>query len=382
MKAENRLKLKRLSLKGFKSINSDGQEIEFGDITVLLGANGAGKSNLVSFFSLLNHMTSGGLQNWVAKSGYANSILFYGIKKTTRMEASLVFESETDRDVYDFTLSHAAGGTLIISEEKVMYEKIKGSYGKPYEKVLDFGLKESTMSTRLEQTRENQPIIVLSQVLKGCRVFQFHDTSSTARVRNECYIEDNRYLKSDGGNLSAYLFNLQNNYPKYYDRIVRHIVAVVPQFKDFVLKPAAANNKNIFLDWIGHDDDYIFGPHQLSDGSIRFMCLCVLLLQPQELLPSVMIIDEPELGLHPSAIAKLAGMIKNASKHAQVILATQSPSLVDEFDLDSVVVVERNPIDGSSNYEKPPVDRLAQWIEAYSLSELWEKNVLKGQPVG
>lgn len=378
MSDNNRLKLKSLYVKGFKSINNEGENIEFNDITVLLGANGAGKSNLVSFFSLINYMTSGGLQNWVAKNGFANSILFYGVKNTTRIEASLRFESDNIEDEYEFILSHAAGDNMIITEEKVTYRKKNNPT--PYVKTLDFGVKESTLSTKLESTKENKPIIVLSRILRSCRVFQFHDTSLTAHVRNKSYIEDNRYLKSDGGNLSAFLYNLQMNFPKYYDRIVRHLNSVIPQFKNFALRPSTGNDKYIGLDWISYNDDYLLGPHQISDGSIRFMCLSTLLLQPKELMPSVIIIDEPELGLHPSAISKLSGMIKIASKNSQIILATQSPNLVDNFSLDDIIVVERNPDDGSSNFKKLDEDKLSQWLDEYTLSELWEKNVIGGQP--
>lgn len=378
MPDSNRLKIKSLSVKGFKSINNEGENISFNDITVLLGANGAGKSNLVSFFSLINYMTSGGLQKWVAEHGFANSILFYGVKNTTRIEASLRFESDDFEDEYAFILSHAAGDKMIINEEKVTYKK-KG-FSKPYVKILDFGVKESTLSTRLENTKENRPIIVLSSILRSCRVFQFHDTSLTAHMRNKSYVEDNRYLRSDGGNLSAFLYNLQLNFPKYYDRIVRHLNAVIPQFKDFALRPSTENNKYIGLDWISYNEDYLLGAHQISDGSIRFMCLSTLLLQPKELMPSVIIIDEPELGLHPSAIAKLSGMIKIASKNAQIILATQSPNLVDNFDLDDIIIVERNPVDGSSNFKKLDEEKLSQWLDEYTLSELWEKNVIGGQP--
>lgn len=173
---------------------------------------------------------------------------------------------------------------------------------------------------------------------------------------------------------------ISNKYPKYYDRIVRHLQSVIPQFSKFVLKPSLQNDKYINLDWKGYDPDYTLGPHQISDGSLRFMCLTALLLQPKELLPNVIIIDEPELGLHPSAIAKLAGMIKIASTRSQIILATQSSTLVDEFELDDILVVERDPTDGSSIYSKLSPDSLSGWLEEYTLSELWEKNVIGGQP--
>ncbi|GAB4420690.1 MAG: hypothetical protein OHK0039_34550 [Bacteroidia bacterium] len=220
-------------------------------------------------------------------------------------------------------------------------------------------------------------------MLKACQVFHFHDTSANARVRGQGYIEDNRYLNSDGGNLAACLFQLKEN-PEtlpYYTKIVRYIQEVMPQFGDFDLAPNARNKSYITLNWRDrHHPQHLFGPHQISDGSLRFMCLAALLLQPQSLLPRVVVLDEPELGLHPSAIIYLAGMVKSASKHVQIVIATQSPRLVDEFGLEDIVVVERDSDARSSVFSHKDPDALAAWLEAYSLSELWEKNVIGGQP--
>ncbi len=198
------LKLSEISISGFKSINKNGQLIRFNDINVLIGANGAGKSNLVSFFSMLNYMNTGGLQNWIAKSNFANSVLFLGSKNTTRIEATLRFESDEYFDKYKFVLSHAAGDRLIINEESIEY----GRTDTPNSnfKIFDFGVKESNLAQRFDNIKENQPAIIVSSILKGCRVYQFHDTSSTSNVRNQSYIEDGRYLRSDGGNLSAFLY--------------------------------------------------------------------------------------------------------------------------------------------------------------------------------
>jgi predicted ATPase len=189
-------------------------------------------------------------------------------------------------------------------------------------------------------------------------------------------------LRDNAGNLAAFLFTMANNgeWKKHYDRIVRNIQLVLPQFGDFVLRPSPLNKDYIRLDWREKRKDYLFGPHLLSDGSLRFMALATLLLQPAESLPKVIILDEPELGLHPTAISSLSGMIRTASVNSQVILATQSPRLVDEFNIDQIVIVERDETKDRSLVKRLDEKNLAEWLERYSLSDLWEKNVLGGRP--
>lgn len=375
---KEKLKLSFIRLKGYKSINSDGQKIDFQDVTVFIGANGAGKSNLVSFFSMLNHMMTGALQTYLGKNGSADSFLYYGAKTTTRIEASLNFKSSKEQDVYKFILSHAVGDTLIFNEETLSWKQKNST--KPFKLTLAPGLKESGLYAKTRGKGANaRTAQVMYSLLSNCRVFQFHDTSSTARIRNKGYINDNRFLRSDGGNLAAFLYMLKSQQEKYYNRIIRYVRQILPQFGDFELHPSPLNENYILLNWKEKKSDYLFGPHQISDGSLRFICLATLLLQPPELLPSVIILDEPELGLHPSAIAILAGMTKTASKHCQIVLATQSPRLVDEFNPDNIVVVERNIFEDCSRYKTLQESQLDAWLERYSLSELWEKNVLGGQ---
>lgn len=377
MTGKDRMKLDSITLKGYKSISPEGQQINFGDITILLGANGAGKSNLVSFFSMLNYMMTGSLQTYIAERGSASSLLYYGPKATPRMEASIRFSNEDELDIYDFSLSHAAGDTLIFTNETLTYHK------KDIEDPLVFSLspggKESGL---LEETQKKEAKTgrVIFRLLRNCQVFQFHDTSQGSRIRNKGYINDNRFLRSDGGNLAAFLYAIRQKKERYYRRIVRHIQQIMPQFRDFELEPDAQNDNYILLNWYEKGADYLFGPHQISDGSLRFMALTTLFLQPVETLPSVIILDEPELGLHPTAIAMLAGMVRKASQHCQIIMATQSQRLVDEFDADNIVVVERNDEKERSEFEKLDESALEAWLERYSLSELWEKNVIGGQP--
>ncbi|MDI3484918.1 MAG: hypothetical protein PWQ51_1960 [Methanolobus sp.] len=377
-----KMKLKTLELKGYKSIDGEGINMDFGDITVLLGANGAGKSNLISFFKLLNYMTTGSLQQFIGEHGYADSLLYYGSETTPRLQASISFEKkESDKDTYDFVLSQASGGTLIFTEESLTWQ----NKGKKFPAKIDLGAghNESKLADYTKKKEKNwKTSKFIHSLLYSCQVYQFHDTSSTAKIRNPGYVGDEQFLRSDAGNLAAFLYAMKNNEmtEKYYQRIVRHIQKILPQFGDFLLNPSQMNANYIRLDWKERTKNYRFGPHQLSDGSLRFMALTALLLQPEKTLPNVIILDEPELGLHPYAISSLAGMIRIASKNCQIILATQSPKLVDEFNSSEIVIIERDDKKQRSTFKRLNEDSLQEWIERYSLSELWEKNVLGGRP--
>lgn len=380
------MKLRSIHLKGYKSIDGIiGASIDFDDITILLGANGVGKSNLVSFFQMLNYMMTGSLQNFIAERGYADSFLYFGSKVTRDILARIEFVDHKATDNYQFRLTHAAGDILIFTEETLSYHLSNNP--KPYIFQMNPAVRESDLLDYVRRPSENpknkQTASVILKLLKNCRVFHFHDTSASAKVRGQGYIEDNHYLNSDGGNLAAFLFRLKENpdtFP-YYMKIVRYVQKVMPQFGDFDLIPNERNKNYITLNWRGKKNpQYLFGPHQISDGSLRFICLAVLLLQPQALLPKVIILDEPELGLHPLAISYFAGMIKSASIHAQIVIATQSPRLVDEFELENIVVVERDRNTDASTFSRKEPTELMAWLEEYSLSELWEKNIIGGQP--
>lgn len=373
----NKIKLKQITLCGFKSFDSSDHKVKFGDVTVLIGANGVGKSNLVSFFKMIGYMMTKALQQYVGDQGGASSILHFGPKISPRLTAKLEFENESFHDSYEFALAHAANDSMILTEETLQYhDKTKPI---PYKITLPPGIKESGLQDEisLKKSKTSQVIYTL---LRNCNVYQFHDTSSTSKIRNSGYINDSDFLRSDAGNLAAFLFAMQQTEEgkNYYQRIVRHISNVMPQFGDFVLRPSARNKEYILLDWKEKNSDYLFGPHQLSDGTLRFMALATLLLQPPQKLPSVIILDEPELGLHPSAISELAGMIRTASRYCQVIIATQSPRLLDEFELGEIVVIERE--NKTSVFREFTEEQMENWLKDYSLSELWEKNVIGGQP--
>jgi predicted ATPase len=369
--------LRRVILKGFKSVKS--MDLKLRHLNVLIGENGAGKSNLVSFFKLLNEMMAGHLQQYIGTAGRAHSLLHFGPKVTPEMRARLEFkvnsEFETDQgiDAYSMRLAHAAGDTLVFAEETFLREEFLTTNA--------VGLGSGHQETRIGEAadRGNETAKRFRHLLNRCRVYHFHDTSPTARVRQYCYIGDNRWLMPDAGNLAAFLLRLrEESEGSVYQRIRTTIRQIAPFFDDFVLEAEGPNKKDITLNWRDRGSDEVFGPHQLSDGTLRAMCLVTLLMQPENEVPDLIIVDEPELGLHPYALKVVAALFKKASHHTQVLISTQSSSFLDNFDPEDVVVVNREGKE--SQFMRPDVGTLEAWLDEYSLGEVWEKNVIGGGP--
>ncbi len=374
-------KLNRIRLKGFKSIRDLDLELE--SINILIGSNGAGKSNLISFFRMLNELIEGHLQLFVGRSGGANAMLHYGTKVTNSIDAGFYFA----RNGYEIQLVPTEDDKLVFGEEILYF--IKSTSIDPHRERLGSGHKESLAPEEYENSMYRGVAHYVMAALRSWKVYHFHDTSSTARIKQTCDLHGNNRLEPDAGNLAAFLYVLQKKHSPNYRLIRGAVRRIFPKFKDFVLRPSPLNPDKIRLEWQEHGSDYRFGPHQLSDGTLRFMSLATLLLQPS--LPSTILIDEPELGLHPSALTVLAGLVRSASSRTQLILTTQSVSFLNEFEPEDIITVEhrdstvlsvndfRNGL-GESVFKKYDSESLKEWLNAYSLGELWEMNVLGGRP--
>lgn len=371
------LMLHRLTLHGFKTIRRL-DELELGPVNVLIGPNGAGKSNFVSFFRMLNWMMvpPGNLQLHVARAGGASTVLHSGPSVTPQIEAGLTFRTAKGSNEYRFRLFHAAQDTLIFAEEKLRFAPKRLGHVEHAEWTnLGVGQREPNLIERAQRKNGNKTVRTIWGFLQACVVHQFHNTSETARIRQRWSVSDSRYLKEDGANLASFLLRIREQHPAHYQRIVSTIRHIAPYFADFILEP---EGNTLLLRWREVGNDVVFGPHQASDGTLRAMALVSLLLQPAEELPAVIILDEPELGLHPKAISILAGLLLSVSSRSQVIVATQSPVLLDHFEPEQVIVAER---DGAESvFRRLEADKLAAWLEEYTMSELWDKNVLGGRP--
>ena len=314
----------------------------------------------------------GNLQFQIGRMGGANAILHDGAAVTPQLEAKLTFHTNRGVNEYNMRLFHAAPDTLIFADERFRFSP-KDLTTTATWTALGAGHQEAKILDRAAVGNRTAQTIL--QLLKNCVVYQLHNTSDTARIRQKWDKNDGRLLKEDGANLAPFLYRLRQSKPRHYSRILETVRQAAPFFADFVLESEA---DTLLLQWRERNSDVVFSPNQASDGTLRFIALCSLLLQPEEELPDLVILDEPELGLHPGAIAILAGLLKSVSTHTQVILATQSMTLVDYFDPEDMIVVDRSGRQSAFRRLEPA--RLTDWLDEYSLGELWEKNVIGGRP--
>ena len=361
--------LESISIKGFKSIRD--VEVELRDVNVLIGANGSGKSNFLEVFSFLQAIDAGNMQRYVARAGGADRLLHFGSKTTDMIEIGMRFQSP--RDAFGIDLLATDGDSLEIAFRQASVPTVSQRRGGENGTLLHRGDSEGiddSLGARFDKQ--------VHKLMDAWRIYHFHDTSSTSRLKKTAKLHDNRYLRPDGSNLAAFLYLLREKHEGPY-RFLRNTVRLVaPFFDDFVLEPMALNEDTIRLEWKHKGTDAYFDMSSLSDGTLRFIALATLLLQPKELRPSVILLDEPELGLHPFGMTLLEAMVSSASVHTQVILATQSSRLLDRFESKVVIVADR--VDGSTQFTRLNPEELARWLEKYSLGELWEMNYLGGRP--
>lgn len=356
----------KLTIKGFKTLQD--VELELGKLNVLIGPNGAGKSNLISYFDMLRRMVEQDLQIWVVQQGGSDHILTFGSKTTSKLESKIHFGLNT----YQFSLILAPEDKLAFGEEVLSM---------PTRPTSTIGFGRGHLEAQLKL--HTRPVWELPRQADYCyasisswRVYHFHDTSPTALVKKKHDLRDNQTLHADAANLAAYLYRIQHESPHTYQEIVDVVQQALPFFRDFHLRPEKNDSgaHNILLRWRHKNNFEPFLADQLSDGSLRFVCLVAALKQPNP--PRTIVFDEPELGLHPYAITLLGSLLESASERMQVIVATQSPQLLDEFSVDDLIVVELE--DGVSKFMRLRESDFNVWLENYSVGELWDKNVFGG----
>jgi predicted ATPase len=369
--------LKRLKIEGFKSIKQ--LDLHLRDVNVLVGPNGSGKSNFISFFRMLNALIRHDLRLFVAKAGQADALLYYGPKETEHIRAAFHF----GRNEYSFKLIPTEDSRLIFAYEQL---KLESNSLREYQD-LGKGHQESNLRDAYKEYPTDAFENVYSR-LGTCMVYHFHDTGAQAPPKRPCNIHDNDGLRSDAGNIAAFLYLLKEQHAERYHLICKSVQRIFPRFDDFALRPNPHNPETIRLEWREKESDYRFQPHQLSDGTLRFICLATVFLQPNP--PTAIIVDEPELGLHPRAIGVLAGLVRSAASRSQVILSTQSVTLLNQFDPDDIIVVDREEDTENgmrSSHQSKSVFRrlenqrgLQDWLQDYTVGELWEMNMIGGRP--
>ncbi len=351
-------RLKSIAIKGFRSFGEE-VEVPLRPLNVLIGANGAGKSNFLEAFSFLRAFSNDKLSNFVEEAGGGDAFLHFGSRETSKLTIRTKFD---DGDAYNLEL-HSGMDDRLYSKTDENTNLAKAHYfffGS--QRYPDMGNKKRNTIDRL----------------RAWPVYHFLDTTTHSLMKKTSYIDDNRYLRNDGSNLASFLYLLRKKYEPQYRTIRKTVQLVAPFFDDFLLEPRALNPDKIRLEWRHKESDSYFRASALSDGTLRFIALATLLLQPRELRPSMVLVDEPELGLHPYGIAILAAMFRSASRETQILAATQSPILLDHFEPEDVLVADR--VERQTRIERLDAGKLGEWLEDYSLGELWEKNHFGGRP--
>jgi predicted ATPase len=349
------MKINTITIENYKSINKL-DKLPLTNLNILVGSNGAGKSNFISFFKLLNKMIEKQLKPYSIEQGI-ESLLYFGLKHSKWIFGEIDFENHK----YRFKLLPANEGFLFIDEEENYFNQ-RHAIGRANEE------------TKLYESKSVSDSLI--KAFKLWKIYHFHDTSSTAAVKQYCHINNNRKLEFDAGNLAAFLYKLQQTNEFSFHRIEETIKLVAPYFEQFILKPNELNPEKIKLEWQQKESDNCFDAFSLSDGTLRFICLATLLLQPNP--PDTLIIDEPELGLHPYAISVLASLIKAFSSDKQIIASTQSVTLLDYFEPINIIVADKQK--NRSVFKRLSSHELKEWIEEYSMGEIWEKNIIGGRP--
>ena len=349
-----------VEIEGFKTLKKVNLKLE--PLNILIGGNGSGKSNLLSFFTFLGQLYDQNLQDYIAQQGGIDKFLHKGRKVTQEIVFKLPFNNKTNG--YGVVL-RIRENTLYFAQEVAMYNNNNWEIGK---KGLETELANNDLF-RSEYIRKH---------ILSCRRYHFHDTSDNSMLKSDSSIDKNNtlFLYSDGRNLAAYLYRIMTEDPKVYRLILSAVHSVAPFLVDFDLVPNAG--QHVELNWRAKGCEVTFGPHDFSDGTLRFIALTVLFLQPK--LPDTIVIDEPELGLHPAAVASLAGLMRSAAaRGTQVIAATQSAELINHFNPEDVVTVDL--VDGESKFQRLSSVKLDSWLEMYSLGEIWQRSIIsQGQP--
>ncbi|MCQ2256418.1 MAG: AAA family ATPase [Bacteroidaceae bacterium] len=354
-----RKKINKIKIRGYKSIKD--QTVEMKNLNVLIGSNGIGKTNFVSVFDLLKSLYRGNLQEFVLKNRGANKLLYMGAKNTDMIVLEVEVDDEGKKRVYEDEL-------LFVQDSLVV------NYS-----GITFWQEHNVLSISTESKKE-LPNQYMDEGMHyfgdDLQAFHFHDTTMTSKMKMSQSVSDNRCLRSDGSNIAAYLYFLQKVHPKHFARIEAMVRSVSPFFEGFALQPNRLNTDIISLEWKQKGCEDYFDAYQLSDGTLRFICLVTLLMQPEP--PAIIIIDEPEIGLHPQAINRLASIIKRTALKSQIVICTQSNYLVDNFAPEDVLVADRQ--NNATTFRRLGSEELNAWLEEYSLGEIWEMNIIGGQP--
>ena len=366
-------------IEGYRSIQDTTLELSE-DVTLLIGANGSGKSNIIGALELLGRVIDnrfdehlirqGGLRAQLHSSARGDDAQSVRLEVRSRPQASAKHSGAMFVNGYDVTLTADDEGTTLLREGVSLHNIDEYEFPKRYPRPL---ARRSVLREEAEQPGPMRPVDHIVALVSGVRVFHVDDTGPAAPALQRVDIADDMSVHDDGSNVAAVLLRLKNHDAARYERIVRAVRVVAPFFEDFVLEP---QDGFVQLRWRQYGLDRVFHGRFLSSGTLRFISLAVVLLQDRR--PGVIVLDEPELGLHPAAIAQAAQLMRVAAREAQIVAATQSTALLNHFAVDNIVVVDRQ--EGQTTAGRPDVKQLEVFLDDYTTGEMWEMSLLGAGP--
>lgn len=365
-----------VAARGFRSFR-DLKRLLLGQINLLIGPNGVGKSNLLMLLDFLAAIFNGRLQHYVRKMGGTEHLLHFGSSTTHAIEIEVSLGGGSNS--YSVQLELAEGDTLFVSREKAKFSGNRPKREAPFELDARPHSTEATISDIDHAKGQHPALQFVRNHIARWGVFHFDGTTRLATLRSTSTLGRPQPLVPDGSNLATFLYYLKHSHTMAYSQILRTVQVSAPFVKDFVLVPFGEGESSVRLNWAHAESNEVLDASTLSNGIVHLLYLSTLLLQPIHCMPSTILIDEPELSLHPLPLNMVGGLVRSAAAYGpQLILSTQSSSLLDGFDPNHVLVANR--VSGETQISRIDQDKVTDFGQDYSLGELWEMNAFGGRP--
>lgn len=384
------MKLTQLIIQNYRSLADC--TLPLRDLAVIIGPNGAGKTALLEVFQLLKRGSQQELAKFLETQGGFHAVLNHREGDSISIELSIDAESEeSDSPIhYQFELKGRPLGYTIASERlewqtdrnaSAPFRYIDAGHGEV--RYADPASPESTtpvwgydpLELALAQAPQvNGEVDALRRTLSQTELYGALDVSPRGIIRLPQSLTPTTLPGPNGDNLFSALYNLRASHRDVYDRIIDLLHQGFADF-DGVEFPVVGAGQ-VTLAWYERGDSQPFYPNQLSEGTLRFLWISTLLLSPE--LPGRLLLDEPEISLHPELLKLLAALLQDASARSAIVVATHSPDLIRWLEPEEVLVADKE--DGATRFTWADQMNLDEWLDEYTLRDLWLMGNLGGRP--
>ena len=367
----------RLSIRGFRRLLD--VSLELRPLTVLIGANGCGKTSVLDVLNLLSNSAQGRLGPAVSEMAGLGSVLTYD--RAPELKLGLSFNSSVGEMLGYHLVLEPRGLGFAIREES-MGSPIEPSQIAASDARVDFydvrgelvesGSRRGLLETALSQVPKSlHGPEEFRETLAGSTFYQGISVGVRSPVRLPQQLGPAQLPGRDGEDLVSCLYSMRESHPERFEAVEDTLRVAFPRFKRLEFPPVAAGT--VGLGWRDNDSTKTFYAHQLSPGTLRFLWLTALLQSPG--LPALILLDEPEVSLHPEMVSLMVDQFREASFRSQLVIATQSDSLIRFLEPKEVVVCDSDEGAMTTLTRADELD-LEEWLKEYSLDELWRNGRL------